>query len=145
MRLTPIAFCLGVWWLQQQPELPPARWLWLLPLPLSLLWLPVFSHAVAAFTRPARTPLLRRSQRTRSGPRGAAQRVARVQAGERWQLTVRVKMPYGTSNPHGFDLEAWMLERGINASGYVRETPAPQRLAALAATPAGWIAATRAQ
>ncbi|PKO63825.1 MAG: DNA internalization-related competence protein ComEC/Rec2, partial [Betaproteobacteria bacterium HGW-Betaproteobacteria-17] len=187
MRLTLIAFCLGVWWLQQQPELPPARWLWLLPLLLSLLWLPVFSHAVAEFTRrlgiallcvalgfawaawradarlaerlPAQWqgvdialvgvisdlphanargerfvfdveqvttpngPVLRRIQLTRYWPRGSADRVARMRAGERWQLTVRVRMPYGTSNPHGFDLEAWMLEHGINASGYVRETP----------------------
>ena len=52
-------------------------------------------------------------------------------------------MPYGTSNPHGFDLEAWMLERRINASGYVREMPAPKRLAAQAHTPAAWIAAAR--
>ena len=54
MRLTLIAFCLGVWWLQQQPELPPVRWLWLLPLLpllLSLLWLPVFSRPVFEFIR----------------------------------------------------------------------------------------------
>jgi competence protein ComEC len=56
---------------------------------------------------------------------------------------VRLKRPYGTHNPHGFDLEAWMLEQGIAASGYVRERPAPQRLAARAAMPAAWIAATR--
>jgi len=208
MRLILIAFCLGVWWLQQQPELPPARWLWLLPLLLSVLWLPAFSRPVIEFFRrlavlslcvalgfawaawradarlaerlPAQwqgvdialvgviadlphanargerfvfdveqvvtpnAPALQRVQLTRYWPRGSAKRVAQMQAGERWQLTVRLKMPYGTSNPHGFDLEAWMLERGINASGYVRETPVPQRLAALAATPAAWIAATRA-
>lgn len=66
-----------------------------------------------------------------------------MRAGERWQLTVRLKRPAGTHNPHGFDLEAWMLERGIGASGYVRETPRPVRLDARAATPAAWIASAR--
>lgn len=40
-------------------------------------------------------------------------------AGERWHLTVRLKQPHGTSNPHTFDFEAWMLERNLRASGYV--------------------------
>ena len=39
--------------------------------------------------------------------------------GERWQLTVRLKQPHGTANPNGFDFEAWALERGIRATGYV--------------------------
>ena len=208
MRLPLIAFCFGIGWLQQQPALPPAHWLWLLPLLLAVLWLPAFSHSLfeslrrlgiallcvalgfawAAWRADARlaerlpahwqgvdielvgviadlphanargerfvldveqvitpnAPILRRLQLTRYWPRGAVNRAARMRAGERWQLTVRARMPYGTSNPHGFDLEALMLERGINASGNVRETPVPQRLAARAATPAGWIAATRA-
>lgn len=42
-------------------------------------------------------------------------------AGQRWQLTVRLKRPHGSLNPHGFDFEAWSLERNIRASGYVRE------------------------
>ena len=40
--------------------------------------------------------------------------------GERWQLTVRLKRPHGTMNPHGFDFEAWALERNIRATGYIR-------------------------
>jgi competence protein ComEC len=40
--------------------------------------------------------------------------------GERWRLTVRLKRPHGNVNPHGFDYEAWHLERGIGATGYVR-------------------------
>ena len=40
--------------------------------------------------------------------------------GERWHLTVRLKRPHGTMNPHGFDFEAWALERNIRATGYVR-------------------------
>ena len=208
MRLTLIAFCLGVWLLQQQAELPPAHWLWLLPLMSSVLWLPAFSRPLFEFARrmgvvllcaalgfawagwradvrlderlPAHwqgvdielvgvlsdlphanargerfvfdvehvvtpnAPTLQRVQLTRYWPREAIRFEPRMRAGERWRLTVRMKMPYGTRNPHGFDLEAWMLERGIDASGYVRETPAPQRVAAQAHTPAAWIAATRA-
>jgi competence protein ComEC len=44
-----------------------------------------------------------------------------VHAGERWRLTVRLRRPHGSVNPHGFDYEAWLLERGIRATGYVRE------------------------
>ena len=40
--------------------------------------------------------------------------------GERWQLTVRLRRPHGTMNPHGFDFEAWALERNIRATGYIR-------------------------
>jgi competence protein ComEC len=208
MRLNLIAFCLGIWLLQQLASLPFARWLWLLPLGLSVLWLPAFSRPVAEYLRrlgvallcvalgfawaawradarlaerlPAHwqgvdiefvgviaelphanargerflfdveqvltpnAPALRRIQLTRYWPRDAENFETRMRAGERWQLTARLRMPYGTSNPHGFDLEAWMLERGINASGHVRETPAVQRLAAQARTPAAWVAATRA-
>jgi len=43
-----------------------------------------------------------------------------VRAGERWRFTVRLKRPHGNVNPHGFDYEAWLFERGIRASGYVR-------------------------
>ena len=46
-----------------------------------------------------------------------------LQAGERWALTVRLKAPHGTVNPHGFDYELWMWEQGLQASGYVRATP----------------------
>ena len=208
MRLNLIAFCLGVWWLQQQATLPPTRWLWALPLLASVFWLPMSSRPSLEFLRrtavvvlcavlgfawaawradgrlaerlPAswqgvdielvgvisdlphthargerfvldveRTltpgaPDLKRVQLTRYWPRNAATFDTRMHAGERWQLTVRLRLPYGTSNPQGFDLEAWMLERRLNASGYVRESPAPRRLDALAHTPAAWIAALRA-
>ncbi|WP_153147788.1 DNA internalization-related competence protein ComEC/Rec2 [Dechloromonas sp. H13] len=51
-----------------------------------------------------------------------------LRPGERWQLTVRLKRPHGNANPNGFDYEAWLLERDIRATGYVRPVP-PQRLA----------------
>jgi len=43
-----------------------------------------------------------------------------LQAGERWQMTVRLKAPHGTINPHGFDYELWQWVQGIQATGYVR-------------------------
>ncbi len=43
-----------------------------------------------------------------------------LHAGERWQLSVRLKRPHGNLNPQGFDYEAWLFERGIRATGYVR-------------------------
>ncbi len=46
-----------------------------------------------------------------------------LRAGDRWQLTVRLKQPHGSQNPHGFDLELWLWERGIRASGSVRAVP----------------------
>jgi len=44
-----------------------------------------------------------------------------VHPGERWLFTVRLKRPHGSVNPFGFDYEAWLLERGIGATGYVRQ------------------------
>ncbi|WP_332776730.1 DNA internalization-related competence protein ComEC/Rec2 [Polaromonas sp.] len=52
-----------------------------------------------------------------------------LRAGERWQMTVRLKAPHGNSNPHGFDYELWLWEQGLQATGYVRAGPneAPPR------------------
>ncbi|OZA27376.1 MAG: DNA internalization-related competence protein ComEC/Rec2 [Hydrogenophilales bacterium 17-61-9] len=207
MRIALIAFCFGVWLLQQQAALPSARWLGVLPLLSAALLLPHFSHGLfktarrlgiallcaalgfawAAWRADLRladrlpdpwqgvdlavmgvvselpqtnargerfvldieqvitpnAPSLKRIQLTRYWPR-KGDRIPAVRAGERWQFTVRLKRPYGTHNPHGFDLEAWMLERNIAASGYVRDTPQPQRIDERAATPGAWVAATRA-
>ncbi|MFO1321760.1 MAG: DNA internalization-related competence protein ComEC/Rec2 [Burkholderiales bacterium] len=41
--------------------------------------------------------------------------------GERIAVTVRLKRPHALQNPHGFDAEAWLFERGIRATGYVRD------------------------
>jgi competence protein ComEC len=51
-----------------------------------------------------------------------------IQAGERWQLTVRLRQPHGNMNPHGFDYELYLFEQGIGATGYVRDKPSGQRL-----------------
>jgi len=54
-----------------------------------------------------------------------------VRAGQRWRLAVRLHRPHGNANPAGFDFEAFMLERGIRAVGYIRTQPAPHMLDAM--------------
>ncbi|HXX83775.1 MAG TPA: DNA internalization-related competence protein ComEC/Rec2 [Casimicrobiaceae bacterium] len=54
--------------------------------------------------------------------------VPELHAGERWELMVRLKRPHGTVNPHGFDVEAWLLENGLRATGYVRDSEENRRL-----------------
>lgn len=61
-------------------------------------------------------------------PREDAAAVPVYRGGERWRLTLRLKPPHGNVNPGGFDYEAWLLERAIGATGYVRHAPPPQRL-----------------
>lgn len=58
-----------------------------------------------------------------------------LHAGERWQLTVRLKRPHGNLNPHGFDYEAWLFERGVRAAGYVRAADDNRRLDDFVAQP----------
>jgi competence protein ComEC len=48
--------------------------------------------------------------------------------GERWRLTVRLQRPHGNANPGGFDYEAWLLEQGVRATGYVRAGDTNARL-----------------
>jgi competence protein ComEC len=62
----------------------------------------------------------------------AGEDVPELRGGERWDLTVRLKRPHGTVNPHGFDVEAWLLENEFRATGYVRESDTNRRLAAFA-------------
>lgn len=58
-----------------------------------------------------------------------------LHAGERWQLTVRLKQPHGVSNPYGSDFEVWTLENDMRALGYVHGKGDNRRLDARAA---GW-------
>jgi competence protein ComEC len=46
----------------------------------------------------------------------------KVNAGEKWQLEVRLKPIHGFMNPGGFDYEAWLFQHGIHATGYVRKS-----------------------
>lgn len=52
----------------------------------------------------------------------------RITAGERWQLTVRLKRPHGSANPHVPDYEARLFERNVRATGYVRAGESNKRL-----------------
>jgi competence protein ComEC len=63
------------------------------------------------------------------------QEVLPVRPGERWRLTVRLRVPHGNANPHGFDYEARLLERGIGATGYVRPRGERVRLAQMVYRP----------
>jgi competence protein ComEC len=68
---------------------------------------------------------LQRSEDPASVPFAQLQQGAsELRAGERWALTVRLKAPHGNANPHGFDYELWLWEQGLQATGYVRATPA---------------------
>jgi competence protein ComEC len=49
-----------------------------------------------------------------------------VRPGERWEFSVRLRRPHGGVNPGGFDLEAWLLERNLRATGYVRTARAEE-------------------
>jgi len=65
--------------------------------------------------------------------------VPELHAGERWSLTVRLKRPHGTVNPHGFDVEAWLLENEFRATGYVRDNDGNRRLDAFAGRPGDYV------
>jgi len=47
-----------------------------------------------------------------------------VRAGSRCTLKVRLKIPYGTRNPGGFDREKWLFTERVSATGYVVQHPA---------------------
>lgn len=64
-----------------------------------------------------------------------------VQAGQRWDMTLRLKKPHGRGNPGGFDYEAWLFAHHIGATGYVRPKPVPRLLephATIASNLARW-------
>ncbi len=50
------------------------------------------------------------------------------EAGERWQLKVRLKRPRGLSNPGGFDFERWAHRQQVGATGYVRRSALNRRI-----------------
>ncbi len=63
---------------------------------------------------------------------GDAAPVPALRAGERWRVTVRLKRPHGNVNHGGFDLEAWLLQHGLRATGTVQERPSNVRVASFA-------------
>lgn len=72
----------------------------------------------------------------RGAEAGKSEPVFRV--GERWRLTIRLKQAHGNANPGSFDYEAWLFERGLRATGYIRPGApgqTPQRLAEFVSQP----------
>lgn len=52
----------------------------------------------------------------------------RLAPGQRWFWRVRLAAPRGFANPGGFDYEAWLVQQGVSARGYVRDTAFNARL-----------------
>ncbi|WP_299946444.1 DNA internalization-related competence protein ComEC/Rec2 [uncultured Microbulbifer sp.] len=52
--------------------------------------------------------------------RADADTLSRLRGTSRWLLPVRLMRPRGSVNPHSFDYEHWLLQRGVFATGYVR-------------------------
>jgi competence protein ComEC len=74
-------------------------------------------------------------------PADAQGQPAELHAGERWQMTVRLKSPHGNSNPFGFDYELWLWEQDLQATGYVRagvKDTAPRRIGLTWQHPVEW-------
>jgi competence protein ComEC len=67
---------------------------------------------------------------------GDTAQVPDLHPGQRWRLSARLRRPRGNANPGGFDFEAWLLERGIRAVGYVRtDAPAAMMVARVIGPP----------
>jgi competence protein ComEC len=69
--------------------------------------------------------------------------VPAIRAGERWTLSVRLRRPHGNANRGAFDLEAWLLERNLRATGYVRADDANLRVDAFAGAPLDYVQRAR--
>ena len=54
--------------------------------------------------------------------------LSQFKAGERWQVSVRLKWPHGTANPHGFDFESWALSENIRAMGSIKSKAGIKKL-----------------
>lgn len=51
-----------------------------------------------------------------------------LQPGQRWRVSAKLRRPHGYFNPGGFDYERWLFREGIDATGYVTDDQAPERL-----------------
>lgn len=198
MRMSIIAFAIGIWILQMQPALPEstrlaaativlaiglvlalviarrcgevhrrliilciagaygftwAAWRaeWRLADDLPMIWeqrdvevVGVVAELPQALDRAIRfvfavessdAPIPGRIQLSWYPPRDGPGLVPQLRPGERWKLTVRLRRPHGFVNPHGFDYEAWLLERDLRATGYVRSEGTNERLADFVGAP----------
>lgn len=85
-----------------------------------------------------RLHLYQQAYRGASAPSSPAMPV--LQAGERWQWSVRLKRPHATRNPHGFDYAAWSLANQIGAGGSIVVKAPMHRLKELVLQPSALIA-----
>ncbi len=69
--------------------------------------------------------------------------IQQFHAGERWQLSVKLKRPHGTLNPHGFDFEAWALSENMRATGSIKAKAGMKKLDSLVLQPTYLIAHLR--
>ena len=51
------------------------------------------------------------------------------EAGEHWQLLVKMRKPRGFQNPGGFDFQRWLFVERIGATGYVKRSDENRKLA----------------
>ena len=93
-----------------EKTLPEAALAARLPSKIALSWYSTSQTVQTPQTMPA-IPAIKRAN---------ALAIGEVKPGERWQLTVRMKRPYGNANPLGFDYEVWLLEQRLRATGTVR-------------------------
>jgi competence protein ComEC len=139
--VVPLAFAIGFFWAAGAAHLRMADWLApaLEGRDLEVLGvvagLPAVSERAVRFefaveSSDHRLPrkLLLSWYRSPWSEEGAALLEQAVHPGERWLFTVRLRRPHGHVNPHGFDYEAWLLERGVGATGYVRQRGERKRL-----------------
>jgi competence protein ComEC len=139
--LVPLAFAAGFFWAAAMAHVRMADWLAPelegrdLEVVGVVAGLPAVSERAMRFefnvesaAQPLPRKLLLSWHRTPWTEDGPALLEESVHPGERWLLTVRLRRPHGHLNPHGFDYEAWLLERGIGATGYVRQRGERRRL-----------------
>ncbi len=70
---------------------------------------------------------------------------AKFKVGERWQLTVRLKRPHTSYNPHGRDFEAWTFANNIRAVGSIRSKNGMYRLSSFVWQPSYMVEYCREQ
>ena len=51
-----------------------------------------------------------------------------IAAGDQWRLVARLKPNTSLGNPGGFNFEQWLFHQRLHATGYVRDSPPPERL-----------------
>jgi competence protein ComEC len=116
-----LGFSWGVWHAYKQEQLPSA---WQnLPLVArgKIISLPTTANGQTQFTFALQQLCLAKVCQTFSANVALywQQPKSVLQAGQHWQLLVKLKRPHSYANPGSFDKEAWLFQQGIFANGYV--------------------------